>query len=319
MLFFKASSLTILAVFSSLTSATRFCQCENPSYDRKFPGIQEVCSGMGPDWCATNCNFWVHNCDYCQFKPAGSGSDADFAKLKSWCGNQQGYDSGNQDYYKGTDVFCYSYRNRVEQGGYTGCRHENNGDWPLPPDQVRDAGVLFRYPFDGVYVRYMCDKLLKKDAPLLVQGFIKDHGDCQWVKNETTSHILECPYRRGFGNRKALRHDFEGACRYYGGQYYDIGKGAALDAVQYTVDDIDGQQPLQSSHLLSPDQESENAEPLDTLGDDPPPHGPGDIDKPDDPNKHKGDTVIRAGGHAVITEEKKVVYEDGEMRITFID
>ncbi|KAL8741520.1 MAG: hypothetical protein Q9190_005880 [Brigantiaea leucoxantha] len=333
MVLLNASSFLILALSSSLVSATRFCQCENPSYDRIFPGINNVCDGMGEDWCSTNCNSVGYNCDYCQFKPAGYGSDADFAKLKAWCGQQEGYDSGKQISYKGTDVFCYSYKNRREKPWHQGgCTHENNGDWPLPPDKVRDAAVNFRYPFQGVYVKRVCDKMLRRDGPLLVEGYIKRNSDCTWLKNETTSHILECPYKEGRSNRNKLRQEFKDDCAYYGGRWYELDNGPAAiiqgAAELFVGGGIRGQRVLSRPRRKNLEHHSDidvdelagSEEAPDPPGDEPPPHGPGDIDKPDDPNKHHENDIIDEENRSDNdVREHRVVYEHDGMKITFVE
>ena len=432
-------SFVALLLFLSSVTATRFCQCENPTYDRIFPGINNVCESLGKDWCSTNCNTVGYNCDYCQFKPAGYGSGDDYHKLVSWCGKQQGYNSGSETHYKGTDVFCYSYKGRRPKKPFeTGCPHQDNGDWPLPPDKLRDATVQFQYPFENKCVRRSCDELLRKDGPLFVDGYLNKHAslDCKWLKNETLSQVLECPYVKGLSNRDDLLQAFRDDCSYYGGQWHQLGNGDGYDfsnataflrvlsygeyercscdeikysdsrrlAVNYldknskynckakkdiklhvlecpqqpssrefsdlmndfyqacksyggkyhqlrkgsalalpVADAFHGQKILDRPHefranLIDSDQDSSDdpsndtppsdnpvddpSPPLDNPdgpGDDTPPHGPGDVDKPDNPDKHHGNTIIERedGGHEGL--EMRVVYEHEGVKITFVD
>ena len=120
--------LFFAALLSCTVSATRYCQCENPQHDRIFPGINEVCAELDDNWCSTNCNIFRRNCDYCQWKPRGAGTDEGYQRLKQWCYQQSGVDGDGNSYY-GTDVFCYSYKNMNKDWSLTGCSYENNGDW----------------------------------------------------------------------------------------------------------------------------------------------------------------------------------------------
>lgn len=120
-----ATSFVIAALLAGNVSATRYCQCENSAHDRIFPGINQACSQLGSNWCATNCNTFGANCDYCQWKPKGDTPDNDYHRLVSWCGQQTGSDDKGS--YTGTQVSCYSYNNIRKEGLlYGGCAYENN-------------------------------------------------------------------------------------------------------------------------------------------------------------------------------------------------
>lgn len=121
-------SLVLLLVTSlSLVEATRYCQCENPTFNRKFSGINQACTQLSDDWCATNCNFLSNlNCNYCQWIPSGPEPIQDYAQLKAWCGSQQGVDPTTGQSYQGTDLFCYSNINKINCGNCGGCAYNAN-------------------------------------------------------------------------------------------------------------------------------------------------------------------------------------------------
>jgi hypothetical protein len=121
MLYIKVSLIAVFAV--AAVHAARYCRCENPQYGRFFPGIQSVCTRLSKDWCATNCNLFGKNCDYCEYTPAGPPPDADFAALKEWCFAQRGHDSITQRSYLGSVVNCYSFENIASCGTCGGCSY----------------------------------------------------------------------------------------------------------------------------------------------------------------------------------------------------
>lgn len=195
-------------------SATRFCQCENSSFGRIFPGINQICRDLSADWCSTNCNTAGRNCDYCQFKPAGTGNDEDYARLKAWCSSQTAYDSSSQTSYAGTSVECYSARNAASQPtlDFFGCRHQDNGDFapkqpaPANPDQAttkpapRGATDVNFYSTVSKNLRltgHNCDYIYPSAANKIKDQFLAEHTDCSVDSNRSQSpgvNYLRCPY-----------------------------------------------------------------------------------------------------------------------------
>jgi hypothetical protein len=132
----STATLMCAAALVAPTIATMYCQCENPSHDRIFPGINNICADLSWDWCSTNCNIFGKNCDYCEWIPAGASPDADYDRLKKWCGEQSGYDSNSQTYYKGTDVFCYSNSNKASCSSCGGCAYNDNSFFKRSEESV---------------------------------------------------------------------------------------------------------------------------------------------------------------------------------------
>ncbi|KAM7185293.1 hypothetical protein V8F33_012471 [Rhypophila sp. PSN 637] len=181
-----ALSAIALAALLRSVAATLYCQCENPSYDRIFPGINEICSQLSDDWCSTNCSFASRsNCDYCQYTPKGFGPDADYARLKNWCGKQQGSSGGVP--YHGRDVFCYSYDNKARCATCGGCSYENNGYRKLRARDVVDECPVGADP-DECTDRAAPDAWVTFEAKNIL-GHIDESDDCGPIYPAAAQHI----------------------------------------------------------------------------------------------------------------------------------
>ena len=220
-----SSMLTALVMATVHVTATRFCQCENEQYGRIFLGINEVCSGLSDDWCSTNCNVFNHNCNYCQFIPAGYGNDADYDALKQWCYKQQGYDTQASAHYSGTTVYCYAAKNAVAKGFWEGgCPHEDNGDWanspeppsnPAPPAETNltqvppKAYVIVNYWRNKVHRQggHECTNIYQSAMDKVADQFLLLHPECSDDKQrQSTANIrqLACPISNSIDPRIAL-------------------------------------------------------------------------------------------------------------------
>ena len=222
-------------------TATQFCQCEHSApLEWKFGGIQHICKYLSDDWCSTNCNSLGANCDYCQFKPAGQGPDADYQRLVSWCHDQQEWDSQAEEYVRGETVFCYSYKNRVPMKfGYSGCPHEDNGDDP------RDQTAYYSSKLEGGwYQRRGCSNLQISDWVALRQKFIQQHPKCQIVDNSTFSKLLDCPYSSNPKDNLQERQDFKDDCQERKGQFFLRHDGPGPILLQETTDQDSSQRVL---------------------------------------------------------------------------
>ncbi|KAG8528275.1 uncharacterized protein KY384_007192 [Bacidia gigantensis] len=203
--------ITAIAIATVHVSATRYCQCENEQYGRIFSGINEVCSTLSNDWCSTNCNVAAKNCNYCQFKPAGYGNDADYESLKSWCYKQEGYDLQTDKYFKGSIVYCYSAKNAIPQSWYDpSCGHQSNGDWDKTPQQPAppaETNVTQVPPSNYLIVNYWlkkvnrlgsheCKDIYKSAINKVASAFLSLHPDCgNDTQRPDTDNIryLACP------------------------------------------------------------------------------------------------------------------------------
>ena len=230
------SHLIVLVLVTAVVhvSATRFCSCENPTYDRRFSGINAVCGDLGPDWCKTNCGAFGVDCDYCQFKPAGTGSDEAYDRLKTWCYSQTGYDFKSQKSYKGTSVECYGAKGAIPQSWFDffGCRHEDNGDddpsqpAPANPDQATKR----KAPMGATVVNFFlvgnikrtgrhCNHIYPSAANKIKDQFLENHKDCSVDSNRFPPpgvNYLRCPYFTE-GRLAAYEKDLDNLCDTIGG------------------------------------------------------------------------------------------------------
>ncbi|KAL8677904.1 MAG: hypothetical protein Q9186_005715 [Xanthomendoza sp. 1 TL-2023] len=299
---FVALGFTALPV-----AATQFCQCEHvnrPAW--KFPGIQAICHPLSQDWCSTNCNALGRNCDYCQFKPAGQGPEDDYRRLTSWCSQQQAYDREDDVYVHGTDVICYSYKNRLPMKfGYTGCEHENNGD------DFRDKTAYLASKLEGGwYQRRGCSNLQTFDWTTMAKNFIKQNPTCNITTtgNEFT-RLLTCPYSDDKQRVNQLQ-TFKDNCEAQKGNWYlrDNGPGPLSlpahsedDASQRTLGMPGRYPPKLTSSRKQHDCDSK-------------------VDAQDGPLKSKGDDDMMNKVH----EEgrggtRRVVFEENGMRVIVVD
>ncbi|KAL8966077.1 MAG: hypothetical protein Q9197_006193 [Variospora fuerteventurae] len=267
----------LLAILSLLCHtlpvlATKFCQCEHPDkYEFRYPGIQHVCNDLSNDWCSTNCNSFGANCDYCQFKPAGQGPNADLAKLLSWCREQRRWDSKDETDVHGTDIMCYSYKNRVpKKFGYTGCDHEDNGDF------ARDAQVMLsremRPPgrFQGNPFVIGCKNLMANEWLSLADDFISKYPTCEAINNGTVHRTIHCPYSKHATSKDISKQSahFRSDCARYKGKFFvpidwedppSIKEDRRLSGndLQQPLGGVDGVPPRLSSPVEHHDSDSE--------------------------------------------------------------
>jgi len=246
---FSTATFICVAAFVGPTIATMYCQCENPGKHRIFPGINQICSELSNDWCSTNCNIGGKNCDYCEWKPAGSSPDEDYAKLKKWCGQQSGYDSGSQTYYKGTDVFCYSNSNKARCSTCGGCAYNDNSFFKRsesvsPLDGAPAPSVGRREAYDGDSDLEAPDAsvaldvqpsgeegsaALARECQLLYPGAAKEMAEllgeddaCKTGASEADRYSVTCePESDTLAND--ITDAFTLICDGYGGQQFDGG------------------------------------------------------------------------------------------------
>jgi hypothetical protein len=222
--------VALAAIAGVQVSATRYCQCENQSQSRIFPGIQEICNQLGSDWCATNCNNLPaifggpKNCDYCEFIPAGAGPDGPYQRLKSWCFSQTGYSNGVS--YRGTEVICYSDRNKASCSTCGGCPYYNNGDFKLrerqdDPDAIAPSAsvtLLQTVQDTGVAITEECTPIFPDAAQLIANDFVAEHPDCTSSGAGTNDVLITCSLESDpAGNTQAIVEDFKNACDSVGG------------------------------------------------------------------------------------------------------
>ncbi len=217
-------SQILLSFLALQASATQYCKCQNSQYGHTFGGIQHICKDLSNDWCSTNCDFFWGNCGYCQFKPAGEGPNVDYQSLKSWCFQQQDWDSASQRYFRGTEVNCYSYKNaQPKEFGNKGCEHEDNGDY------ARDRNAFLKIKLQGGwYQRRGCSNLMWTDWSELVKGFMRRNDDCQAINNNTIHYTIDCPYTAKDSDNEKRRVDFKSYCESLKGHWYQRHDGPDL-------------------------------------------------------------------------------------------
>ena len=213
-------------------SATVFCQCETQKYARIFSGIDEVCGELGVDWCSTNCNSAGKNCNYCQFKPTGVGSDEAYDRLLNWCNVQVGYDPRSQTYFRGSEVECYSAKNARPQGNFFGCRHQHNGDFnpkqpaPANPNQAtnktapRGSTVVNFYDGPSITDSRKCDNVYPAAADEIKDLFLANHKeDCSVDSKRFRPqgiNYLRCEYL-SYHLVESYKRDLDNLCASVGG------------------------------------------------------------------------------------------------------
>ncbi|KAL8923701.1 MAG: hypothetical protein Q9208_004453 [Pyrenodesmia sp. 3 TL-2023] len=304
--------LVVLPHYILQASATEFCQCEHPAKPKwKFGGIQHICRELPNEWCSTNCDYFGGNCDYCQFKPAGHGPDADYRRLVSWCGAQSEYDTAVGEWIRGTDVICYSYRNRIPpKFGYTGCRHEDNGDEP------RDKTAYFSSKLEGGwYQRRGCRNLQRKDWTPLADDFIKKHPRCEAINNATWSYLIDCPYSDNPDDNLKERGDFRSDCEHYKGVWYLRHDGPSPILFQAHLNDEALQKtlstPEQYHSRLSASVKHHNADPEEdvkrTAG------------EPSVGRERNSAKSIKQSGSSRHGGSRRVVFEEDGVKVILVD
>ncbi|KAI4193927.1 MAG: hypothetical protein LQ346_003788 [Caloplaca aetnensis] len=289
-------------------SATQFCQCEHPAKPEwKFGGIQHICRDLPDEWCSTNCDFFHGNCDYCQYTPAGQGPDADYQQLVSWCRKQSEWDSGAKRYIHGTDVICYSYRNRIPPKiGYTGCRHEDNGDYP------RDTTAYFSSRLvGGWYQRRGCRNLQRFDWGPLADDFIKKNPQCQAINNATWPYQLDCPYSDNPKDNLKQRADFRSDCEHYKGEWFLRHDGPTPRLSQDNLHKGLLQQPLSNPELrLSPSINHPDIEPEKDVQ--------WDAREPNSGREGNRANKVKQG-HSSHEGSRRVVFEEDDVRVILVE
>ncbi|KAL8802981.1 MAG: hypothetical protein Q9182_003469 [Xanthomendoza sp. 2 TL-2023] len=297
---FVALTFTALPV-----AATQFCQCEHPATPEwKFPGINQICHDLSNDWCSTNCNFVGRNCDYCQFTPAGHGPEDDYRRLVSWCHQQQAWDSRAERYIHGTDVFCYSYKNRVPKGSYSGCSHEDNGDDPR--DKTAYLATQLK---SGWYQRRGCGNLQTSDWAAVAHKFIQQNPTCKSINNSTYSRLLLCPWA-GDKARDHQLQTFKDDCQGQKGNWHPRHDGPGPIFLQALSEDDTSQQTLGMLGRYPPKlTSSKKHHDCDSKHD--AQHGP---------LKSKGDDDMMNQGHQEgHGRTTRIVFEENGMRVTLVD
>ena len=186
------TSLAAAVLMVGQATATRFCQCENPKFNRIFPGINNICNQLPQsDWCSTNCDMVGGNCNYCQFKPRGGGK-VDISQLKAWCGKQYAFDLNGKTYH-GDTVYCYSYAQRAKNPWYSdGCTHENNGDDDPAPSHPPPEGVVdVRIDAKGSWIVWQCYSLYKGTTQTIGQNMLAV-DTCKTIFNEPEHVRIGC-------------------------------------------------------------------------------------------------------------------------------
>jgi hypothetical protein len=203
MVSFTKLLIGVATVASVHVSATTYCQCENRKFSRIFPGIEKVCSGLDNNWCSTNCNAFRKNCNYCQFTPRGTGPDAPYQKLKSWCFQQSGYSSSKQMSYRGSEVNCYSYRNKANCWHCRGCSYANNGDLKMlaarqsDPAQNTDlvapsATVTVVVQSESFSADEQCTPIFQLAAVELANDFASKYSGCTVAGEDSDNVSVNC-------------------------------------------------------------------------------------------------------------------------------
>ncbi|KAK3318891.1 hypothetical protein B0H66DRAFT_591538 [Apodospora peruviana] len=210
----KFSILTLAALRGVV--ATLYCQCENDTYDRIFPGIQQVCRTLSDDWCSTNCNVSGTNRDYCEFIPKGYGPTEDYAKLKSWC---------KWLLIRGGQLFhlrrlLVPQQRLQEAARPSGCPKGAN------PAMYTDKKA------PDAYATFVLEDVLSQENKMAECGppydeaaddlvELKVFSDCTVDRSDSNAHTISCASLVGTSGNADLS-DFEEACKSVGGVYEEV-------------------------------------------------------------------------------------------------